>query len=157
MTCALVPNLTRLWSGLVCACLGLSVSSFFWGLGDCVSHCGTPWAFLLPFLLKFYMWFSFALTFSFVLEPLSVFHHSFEKVLFSVWIQYWSRKTLCERKIFVYLALYQDYAGGLNSRKTKFKPLTVLVPICSVMYHWFFFFFFFFFFFCFLFLTIMYV
>ena len=35
----------------VCACLDLSVSSSAWGLGRAaVCDCGTPWAFLLPFL-----------------------------------------------------------------------------------------------------------
>ena len=34
----------------ICACLGLSVSSSFWGLGRAaVCDCGTPWTFLLPF------------------------------------------------------------------------------------------------------------
>ena len=33
----------------VCACLDLSVSSSSWGLGR--AGCGTPWTFLLPFLL----------------------------------------------------------------------------------------------------------
>ena len=36
----------------VCACLDLSVSSSSWGLGRAaVCDCGTPWTFLLPFLL----------------------------------------------------------------------------------------------------------
>ena len=36
----------------VCACLGLSVSSSSWGLGRAaVCDCGTPWTFLLPFLI----------------------------------------------------------------------------------------------------------
>ena len=36
-----------------CACLDLSVSSSFWGLGRAaVCDCGTPWTFLLPFLTK---------------------------------------------------------------------------------------------------------
>ena len=36
----------------VCACLDLSVSSSSWGLGRAaVYDCGTPWTFLLPFLL----------------------------------------------------------------------------------------------------------
>ena len=35
----------------VCACLDLSGSSSFWGLGRAaVCDCGTPWTFLLPFL-----------------------------------------------------------------------------------------------------------
>ena len=35
----------------ICACLDLSVSSSFWGLGRAaVCDCGTPWTFLLPFL-----------------------------------------------------------------------------------------------------------
>ena len=39
--------------GSVCACLDLSVSSSSWGLGRAaVCDCGTPWTFLLPFLLK---------------------------------------------------------------------------------------------------------
>ena len=37
---------------LVCACLDLSVSSSFWGLGRAaVCDCGTPWTFLLAFSL----------------------------------------------------------------------------------------------------------
>ena len=37
---------------LICACLDLSVSSSSWGLGRAaVCDCGTPWTFLLPFLL----------------------------------------------------------------------------------------------------------
>ena len=36
----------------VCTCLDLSVSSSSWGLGRAaVCDCGTPWTFLLPFLL----------------------------------------------------------------------------------------------------------
>ena len=36
---------------LVCICLDLSVSSSSWALGRAaVCDCGTPWAFLLPFL-----------------------------------------------------------------------------------------------------------
>ena len=36
----------------VCACLDLSVSSSSWGLGRAaVCDCGTPWTFLLPFIL----------------------------------------------------------------------------------------------------------
>ena len=39
---------------LVCACLDLSVSSSSWGLGRAaVCDCGTPWIFLLPFLVIF--------------------------------------------------------------------------------------------------------
>ena len=39
---------------LVCACLGLSVSSSSWGLGRAaVCDCGTPWTFLLPFFFQF--------------------------------------------------------------------------------------------------------
>ena len=38
--------------GLCCACLDLSVSSSSWGLGRAaVCDCGTPWTFLLLFLL----------------------------------------------------------------------------------------------------------
>ena len=38
----------------VCACLDLSVSSSSWGLGRAaVCDCGTPWTFLLPFLVLF--------------------------------------------------------------------------------------------------------
>ena len=38
----------------VCACLDLSVSSSSWGLGRAaVCDCGTPWTFLLPFLIEF--------------------------------------------------------------------------------------------------------
>ena len=38
----------------VCACLGVSVSSSSLGLGRAVvSDCGTPWTFLLPFLVRF--------------------------------------------------------------------------------------------------------
>ena len=33
----------------ICACLVLSVSSFYWCLGR-TADCGTPWTFLLPFL-----------------------------------------------------------------------------------------------------------
>ena len=36
----------------ICACLDLSVSSSSWGLGRAVvCDCGTPWTFLLPFIL----------------------------------------------------------------------------------------------------------
>ena len=36
----------------ICACLALSVSSSFWGLGRAaVCDCGTPWTFLLPFFV----------------------------------------------------------------------------------------------------------
>ena len=36
----------------ICACLDLSVSSSFWGLGRAaVCDCGIPWTFLLPFFL----------------------------------------------------------------------------------------------------------
>ena len=38
---------------LVCACLDLSFSSSSWGLGRAaVCDCGTPWTFLLPFVLN---------------------------------------------------------------------------------------------------------
>ena len=40
----------------VCACLDLSVSSSSWGLGRAaVCDCGTPWTFLLPFLMLIWM------------------------------------------------------------------------------------------------------
>ena len=36
----------------ICACLDLSVSSSSWSLGRAVvCDCGTPWTFLLPFLI----------------------------------------------------------------------------------------------------------
>ena len=42
----------------VCACLDLSVSSSSLGLGRAaVCDCGTPWTFLLPFLLFAALWF----------------------------------------------------------------------------------------------------
>ena len=40
----------------VCACLDLSVSSSSWGLGRAaVCDCGTPWTFLLPFLINYHL------------------------------------------------------------------------------------------------------
>ena len=40
----------------VCACLDLSVSSSSWGLGRAaVCDCGTPWTFLLPFLVLIFI------------------------------------------------------------------------------------------------------
>ena len=45
-------NLSAFHMFLVCACLDLSVSSSSWGLGRAaVCDCGTPWTFLLPFLV----------------------------------------------------------------------------------------------------------
>ena len=42
----------------VCACSDLSVSSSSWGLGRAaVCDYGTPWTFLLPFLIFVALWF----------------------------------------------------------------------------------------------------
>ena len=47
-----LKGFTRSTGFSICACLNLSVSSSSWGLGRAaVCDCGTPWTFLLPFLL----------------------------------------------------------------------------------------------------------
>ena len=50
--CLLRQGMSGSYVCSICACLDLSVSSSSWCLGRAaVCDCGTPWTFLLPFVL----------------------------------------------------------------------------------------------------------